>query len=494
MHLRMKFLLTAYLFCAPARIFAHSGAELPIILDTDMALDDIRAIVLLSQYDGVNLLAGVTSDGGCGPESGAANLRRVLTRLGLEHVPVAVGRELEGEPPLWRPMAESLHWPVISEDIENRTATSSLSALDLLSATIAQRDKVVYLCLGPLSNLADLLASNPSAVERIAAVHYYGSSPDDPNPSWNTARDPGAAKSVFASCPRVRPLQLDDDQLLTYDAALSAAVCALGGTAAELLCTIHASERMKKKVDAGHFRCWDEAVVLDLLFPELFAERSEFGEAGLTFNFDLKMGRQQYLDLLAGDLSMKHGHRQSITLRAFPTELEQLRADVAGIARGTLSRHGSEEWNTVLLTNELHRHLGIYSILGAKMGIRARELLDAGLDELRVVSYAGTEPPLSCLTDGLQVATGATLGRGTISVHPEENRPGATFRFGEKVVALRIKDEIVARIRADIQTCIEEHGALTPVYWEAVRALALVYWLELDRTNIFEESWLEESN
>ena len=39
--------------------------------------------------------------------------------------------------------------------------------------------------------------------------------------------------------------------------------------------------------------------------------------------------------------------------------------------------------------------LGIYSIIGAKMGLRTREYFDVGLDELLVVSYAGSQPPLT---------------------------------------------------------------------------------------------------
>ncbi len=79
-----------------------------------------------------------------------------------------------------------------------------------------------------------------------------------------------------------------------------------------------------------------------------------------------------------------------------------------------ISIHGLEEWKAAILTNEMHRHLGAYSLVGVKMGILARELLKADLDELNVVAYTGSNPPESCLIDGLQIATGASLGRGTI--------------------------------------------------------------------------------
>lgn len=40
-----------------------------------------------------------------------------------------------------------------------------------------------------------------------------------------------------------------------------------------------------------------------------------------------------------------------------------------------------QEWTAVLLTNELHRHLGMWNIVGAKMGIRAMEVLTAPFDD-----------------------------------------------------------------------------------------------------------------
>ena len=61
----------------------------------------------------------------------------------------------------------------------------------------------------------------------------------------------------------------------------------------------------------------------------------------------------------------------------------------------------------MVLTNEFHP-TGAYSIIGAKMGIRAREILEAPFDTLRVVSHAGDAPPSSCLNYGLQMATGAS--------------------------------------------------------------------------------------
>jgi pyrimidine-specific ribonucleoside hydrolase len=154
-----------------------------------------------------------------------------------------------------------------------------------------------------------------------------------------------------------------------------------------------------------------------------------------------------------------------------------------------IATHGLEEWKATLLTNELHRHLGTYSIIGAKMGIRARELLGAAFEDVRVESHAGLKPPLSCLNDGLQVSTGASLGRGTIRVvEGRSPAPEAVFIHDDKAVRLRLKQTIVERIRADIAAAIKQHGNVTPAYFAAIRQLSLHHWAELKRAELFEET------
>jgi pyrimidine-specific ribonucleoside hydrolase len=196
--------------------------------------------------------------------------------------------------------------------------------------------------------------------------------------------------------------------------------------------------------------------------------------------------RRFYPELLSASEDVSP--RKPVLLKGFPSDPKLLQSDVGKIARKVIERHGLEEWKAVFLTNELHRHLGIYSILGAKMGIRARELLRASVDELQVESHAGVKPPLSCMNDGLQVATGASLGRGTIRVEARPGRPGAVFRHDDVILRLALKRAVGARIRADIRHTVSRFGKLTPEYFKQIRRLSLTYWYEMDRTKIFEES------
>ncbi len=105
-----------------------------------------------------------------------------------------------------------------------------------------------------------------------------------------------------------------------------------------------------------------------------------------------------------------------VVFSGFPLHEENYTADVQEIMKEVIAKYGEEEWRLVVLTSELHGHLGVYAIIGAKMGLFARETLNAGHDELVIISHAGSKPPVSCMNDGLQVSTGATLGHGLISV------------------------------------------------------------------------------
>lgn len=162
-------------------------------------------------------------------------------------------------------------------------------------------------------------------------------------------------------------------------------------------------------------------------------------------------------------------------------------SDIGQIANTTISRFGVDEWRAAAITNSLHGHLGIYSTIGAKMGILAREHLGQGHISIR--SFAGSTPPESCLNDGLQVSTGSTIGHGLISVEEEpQPRAEAIFSLGGRRLHIGIKEEYARRIDDDIARTITLKGLRTQGYWEEVRRLAIGYWAEFDRHKIFDVS------
>ena len=179
----------------------------------------------------------------------------------------------------------------------------------------------------------------------------------------------------------------------------------------------------------------------------------------------------------------------SSVLKSFDLPSEMYADDVRDILGGCVARFGEREWRLVVLTNEIHGHLGIYSTLGAKMGLRAAEYFEAlGIrNHISILSFAGSEPPVSCFNDGLQISTGSTVGHGLIAISGEDHRRAeALFESGGAKLRLALKPVFEARIREDIADGTARFGR-NPDYWSYVRSLALKYWAEWDRNEIFDE-------
>jgi formylmethanofuran dehydrogenase subunit E len=97
-----------------------------------------------------------------------------------------------------------------------------------------------------------------------------------------------------------------------------------------------------------------------------------------------------------------------------------------------------EEFDSLLLVNKFHGHLGIANIYGAKMALYAKKLLAGKNYFIKVLSEAGTIQPISCFNDGVQVAINATYGRNLINNvdDPSSNKLAATFYYQNKWVRL----------------------------------------------------------
>ena len=193
---------------------AHDAA--PVIVDTDMALDDARALALLLASPSVKVIAIVTSDGVSPPETGATNVCRLLRCLGHARIPVGIGRTLEAAPPPWRINATSANWTDLGDPaIPPGGFRDAISVIR--SALRAAPGRVRYLCLGPLTNLGDALKAEPELARRIEAVMWYGTPPGTPKASWNADRDLDALKIVANAGLTVEALQLLDDSVLVFD-------------------------------------------------------------------------------------------------------------------------------------------------------------------------------------------------------------------------------------------------------------------------------------
>jgi pyrimidine-specific ribonucleoside hydrolase len=486
--LRALSLLLLFLWIGAA--WAHD-VHLPVIVDTDGAADDIRAVAMLLNSGMTDIRLIAVSDGVVAPETGAAGMARLLSAFDRSDIPLAAGRERDLQAPPFRKTSENLAWPEATA-LKEAPAASMPDAAEAIAAALSRADEnsIIYLCLGPMTNLADVLKNDPSLKSKISRVVYAGTSPKKAEESWNTSRDPGSAATVFQAGLPVYAVSAADEKRIVLDEAMYEILCRKETPAARLLCAIHDTPDVREKIASGHMKVWDEMAVVYMARPQNFRFLPEpgFPRVMRLVDFDSDPVKSAWFKLLGHPADFHVESRDSVVLAEFPTDPILFREDVASHIAGIIAAHGYEEWKACLITNELHRHLGIYSLVGAKMGIYARELLEAPFDALEVISYAGSSPPLSCVNDGLQVSTGASLGRGAIRVE-EEARPAALFIYRDRTLLLTLKPEYVNRIKTDIAAAVDRFGGLNPAYFDHVRELSIQYWKEMDRTALFDAAW-----
>ncbi len=96
-----------------------------------------------------------------------------------------------------------------------------------------------------------------------------------------------------------------------------------------------------------------------------------------------------------------------------------------------------------------HGHPGPFLALGIRMGLLALRLLGStGFRGIAAEVETGTEPPISCLVDGIQVSTGCTAGKGNLLVRPL-GQAAAIFSANGKRLRIEVRPEWLRRIAAE---------------------------------------------
>ena len=185
-----------------------------MIVDTDLAADDLYALLVLLRDPAVDVQAVTIAGTGevhCVP--GIRNTRRLLAALGQPAIPVACGREQPGPngrwfPPDWRAGSDAFYGvelpPVEGETTRDETAPELLVRL-----TAGSDEPLTLVTLGPFTNVADAAALDPSFASRLAGIHAMAGTIDAPGNielgdttpadgvEWNVGADPDAMGAVL---------------------------------------------------------------------------------------------------------------------------------------------------------------------------------------------------------------------------------------------------------------------------------------------------------
>jgi pyrimidine-specific ribonucleoside hydrolase len=477
----MRYLLFICIYLAGYILtYAHSGkARFHVLIDTDGAADDLRAICMLLSNREVEVLSVTTSEGALTPSAAACKVTALLHHFHHEGIPTGTGRSLNIPPPMWRQQSENICWGDTA-----RLTVPSQKAKDVIIHTIEnEEERVILLCLGTLTNPNDALAERPQLKERIERVIWYNSSAH-PLKGANYEADRISADQFLGSGIPIHIVSGNRQHPIAVDEDYMKMISHVGHQYAGQILHSHNADILQPVIKSKHMQLWDDLTAVYMFAPELFgnvAVRSNITAHEPAGAHSLKQIRQAIVSILAGKPDS-----ESRVFFGFPQDSSLYAEDISPSVPDIIARHGYSEWRAGVIANELHGHLGIYAIIGVKMGIRAREYFNIGVDDITVTSYAGSQPPVSCLNDGLQVSTGATLGHGLIHLSPEQEiRPEATFTFKDKTLRIKLKPEYALQIRRNVMEGIRLHGDLTEGYWQYIRLLAIRYWMELDRHEIF---------
>jgi formylmethanofuran dehydrogenase subunit E len=105
----------------------------------------------------------------------------------------------------------------------------------------------------------------------------------------------------------------------------------------------------------------------------------------------------------------------------------------------------------LLRAGEFHGHGGPFLVVGLRMGLRALRDLDAcGWLDLRCRAHLRRSPPDSCVLDGIQVATGCTMGKMNMEVSEGEG-VSAEFEGGRGATMIELRREAEEEIRRSLR-------------------------------------------
>ncbi len=212
----------------------------PMIIDTDPGVDDAVALMLAAASPEVQLLAVTTVFGNAGVEVTTANALRLRTLAGLGNLPVAAGA---ARPLVYPPPRQTDRWHGRDglgghADLlpEPSGPVNALGAVPLMATLL--RGAVVpvtLVAIGPLTNIALLLAVHPDVKPWIGRIVIMGGNLGGAPTEFNIGSDPEAAHRVLVEEDVATTLvSLNLTQRATVDGAWLAELATAGPRCAAL--------------------------------------------------------------------------------------------------------------------------------------------------------------------------------------------------------------------------------------------------------------------
>ncbi|MBI9067869.1 MAG: nucleoside hydrolase [Salinivirgaceae bacterium] len=461
------------------QLFAHSGKpKYHVIIDTDGAIDDMRSISMFLSDNEVRVLAISCSQGVLMPNSVYDKVSSLLSAYHHEGIPVGVSDTISFKPPAFAAFAQSIDW---GNHLKNNHLKPHQNSIHLLNTCVENNNnKLTLIALGSLKTYADWLLSNPEIVDKIERIIWYNNQITEKG--FNYKISPESFSAIKKAGIPITIVSNTSNNLIVNTSYLNT-IRNSQSIYAQQIANVHEQPIVTEKVKQRHLQLWDDLVPLYLVVPILFETKTN---EGIEYASLLNTLPNSFVYETIGDVLVSGTKTNNRVFINFPVDSTLYQGKYSKIITSTLKTYGSIEWKAIVMTNEIHGHTGIYSIIGAKMGIRALEYFNVGVNNLKALSYAGNKPPLSCFNDGLQISTGATIGQGLITISDSISAlPSAIFECNQQKVKISVTPQIAEQMQNEIKYGIQSYGLLTEKYWLYIEELAIKYWSTFNRNDIF---------
>jgi inosine-uridine nucleoside N-ribohydrolase len=448
--------------------FHGDDAGPPLVIDTDMGLDDIRALMALVPAKSGSIHALLFVEGSASSREGFANLHALLAFLDAPRTPVLRGETKPGlPPPPWRRQADRAGGLALPELPELGPGPD---LLELLRALLAEHaDALHYLALGPLGNLAALDREAPSALNKLHTLWIPVDAFEEGAVSgWNLTWDRAAAEQVLKR--PVNTVLIDIASAGARDGNRFLSSLEESGQSAP---GIRAMAREMRAQGHPVF-LYDELAAAAFLAPDLVkidAERLRFDR--------IMKDRVLLVPDRGGTIRVARFLNGNAVRQVLKTVWESSpgRRDARSSSRLPLGK--AARFASASLINRIkafHGHLGPYVVIGYRMGrIALRETDTKGHFDLNAQVYSQPKPPPSCLIDGIQLGSGCTMGKGNITASEIAGPAYAIFTSDDgKRCTLRLKPEIPALI----ERLVDERGVEAAGEYFIERAEAELFEIE----------------
>lgn len=445
-----------------------------VVLDIDGGVDDARVCASLLSCPDTEVMCITTTHGILHAEDAASKVCKMLSHLHHEGIPVASGRDTTFDASWVNAVCHTAYWGRDEDTL--RCEPCGLSPEDLMARAVLHSPmKAIIVACGPLSNIARFISRYPNASLRIGEI-LWSSSMDKSD--YNLTADTAAYHAVMQSGIPLRVVCEGECRVSEND------ICHMYkniDTPASRLLQGNAHSIYPHKPPFA-----DLTTVLYLYYPHMFHSETK---DNVTYSIIAPHVKKREIIEALRNVTTGAFYKESQMFNCTLDRENMFYDDVKSIKDSVISRYGHSEWRAFLIAGELHGHLGVYAVIGVKMGQRVREYMGIGIDDVNITSYTEPYPPYSCMNDGLQVSTGGTLGHALISLAGGDSisySPSARFTYGAKDIIVSLKPSLKKEIDARIMDVVINYGIGTVQYWEKIRELALEYMAKWDRKEIFE--------